>query len=326
MLKVLRRKWNQRFEEWVTRSHKRLPGTTSIPKRRLYILPTRAGIGFGIMLTAMLLGAMNYSNNMAFALTFLLGGVGFVCMHHTHSNLINLRITVGRPEAVFAGDKVWVPVTLSNPSATDRYSLLTGRSREELQPAAAVDCENHGHTETGFTLKSSARGWLAVPRFTVATQFPLGLFHAWTWLNIEADCLIYPRPAATGRDIPPAIGGLGAAHGERSGLDDFAGLREYQRGDSTRRIHWKSYPHSGKLMVKQFAEPLDESLWLDWEQLADISDAESRLSQLCRWVLDCAAREEIYGLRIPGQEIPPGTGSAHQERCLEALATWQLPE
>ncbi len=324
MIAALRRHWSARFEEWVTRSHRRLPGPGAIPRRRLYILPTRAGMGFAMLLIAMLLGATNYSNNLAFALTFLLGGIGLVCMHHTHSNLLNLKVTVGRAQPVFAGETAWVPVAIGNPSPLHRYSLLVARRRDRIQYQAAVDCPPHGHCDTGFPLPSERRGWLPVPRFTVATEFPLGLFHAWTWLNIDANCLVYPRPAPGGRPIPPALGGSGASHGERSGQDDFAGLREYQLGDSIRRVHWKSYSHTGELMTKMFAEPLDETLWLDWKLLDEIRDVEQRLSQLCRWVLDCEERNELYGLRLPDEEIPPGNGDAHRERCLHALATYGL--
>ena len=46
----------------------------------------------------------------------------------------------------------------------------------------------------------------------------------------------------------------------------------------------------------------------------------TRLSRLAAWVLQAEKLGENYGLRLPGQEIPPGTGEAHKRRCLEALA------
>ena len=47
-----------------------LPLTLS--RRRLYILPTRAGLGFGILLLLMLIAGLNYANSTALFLTFLL--------------------------------------------------------------------------------------------------------------------------------------------------------------------------------------------------------------------------------------------------------------
>ena len=47
---------------------------------------------------------------------------------------------------------------------------------------------------------------------------------------------------------------------------------------------------------------------------------EQRLSNLCYWALQYAARGDEYGLRLPGVTIEPGTGQRHQEQVLKALA------
>ena len=75
-------------------------------------------------------------------------------------------------------------------------------------------------------------------------------------------------------------------------------------------------------MVKQFADTLGDELWLDWNSLGGL-DAEPRLSQLTRWVLDCEGGRRRYGLRIPGLEIPPDLGPVHQGACLRALALFE---
>src|SRR3546814_14682087 len=82
---------------------KRQPGPIAIPRNRVYIVPTRFGYVFALMLLVMLLGAMNYSNSMAFMLTFLLAGLGLLCMHHPHANLVNLQLRAVTMPPVFAG-------------------------------------------------------------------------------------------------------------------------------------------------------------------------------------------------------------------------------
>jgi len=64
-------------------------------------------------------------------------------------------------------------------------------------------------------------------------------------------------------------------------------------------------------------------LWLDWDSLPH-SDTETRLSQLCRWVLDAEAGSCRYGLRLPGQHIPLNRGDAHKHLCLQALALYEV--
>ena len=95
----------QRINAWVAARVTRQPGPVAIPRHRIYIVPTRYGYGYGLLLVVMLLGAMNYSNSMAFALTFLLAGLGLLGMHHTHANLLQLRLRVGRVAPVFAGEE-----------------------------------------------------------------------------------------------------------------------------------------------------------------------------------------------------------------------------
>ncbi|MNF17742.1 hypothetical protein D3C80_2214310 [compost metagenome] len=49
-------------------------------------------------------------------------------------------------------------------------------------------------------------------------------------------------------------------------------------------------------------------------------DVETRLSQLCHWVLELSLRQQPFGLRLPGERLPVATGDAHREACLRALA------
>jgi hypothetical protein len=53
---------------------------------------------------------------------------------------------------------------------------------------------------------------------------------------------------------------------------------------------------------------------------------ESRLEQLCRWVLDAQEHGEAFALRLPGTSIETNVGPAHRERCLNALALFEVPE
>jgi uncharacterized protein (DUF58 family) len=74
-----------------------------------------------------------------------------------------------------------------------------------------------------------------------------------------------------------------------------------------------------ELYTKQFAGSPRGSAWLDWDSLPG-QETEARLSILCRWVLDAHAGGDTFGLRLPGETIPPGLGAAHRHRCLSALA------
>ena len=76
-----------------------------LTRRRVFILPTRAGVVFGAFLAAMLLAAINYTNNLAFLLTFILGSVAVVSAIHAYANLAGLVIEHGRLLPAYCGEE-----------------------------------------------------------------------------------------------------------------------------------------------------------------------------------------------------------------------------
>jgi uncharacterized protein (DUF58 family) len=133
-------------------------------------------------------------------------------------------------------------------------------------------------------------------------------------------CIVYPHPAMTGLPIPnsPDQGSTGAID-TSSGDDDFAGHRNYQFGDSPRRVDWKASSREQGLLTKQFQGEAASTVWFDWAQTQG-ADAELRIRQLTRWIVDAHTDRKSYGLRLPKQEFPPNKGEAHYHLCLQALA------
>lgn len=318
MLTTPRQFIRRRIREYIFRRLKRVAGPVTIQRQRIYIVPTRFGYLFGLMVFVMLMGSMNYSNSMGFALTFLLTGLGLVCMHHTHRNLVNLSVRAGRHAPVFAGQTAQFQLVLDNSAAAHRYALVTHQTESVTDPVH-FDVPANGSAIAGLLLPAPRRGALPVPAFQIYTEFPLGFFHAWTWIELDMFCVVYPAPADSRLQPPPSAGGDGGRPERIGGTEDFIGLRNYQRGDTSRAIHWRTLPRSGQLMVKQFADPVQQELWLDWDSLPGM-ETEARLSQLCRWVLDSHRTGRNYGLALPGLKIDPANGEQHRQACLEALA------
>ena len=71
--------------------------------------------------------------------------------------------------------------------------------------------------------------------------------------------------------------------------------------------------------VKEYRGEENSLIYLDWQQTPGF-DVETRLSQLCRWVLDAEKTGSTYGMRLPGVDIKPASGLAHMRLCLESLA------
>ena len=309
-----------RFLDWLF--HPRAPerGTVLLVQRRVYILPTRHGIIFGAVLLVMLTGSINYALGLGFVLTFLLASLSVNAMIHTWRNLMSLRITAGRSQAVFAGDVARFTLHLENTGNADRYAI--GVSRDKPNPTF-VDIPARSASTALVGVAAPTRGVLRPGRFTLFTRFPLGLYYAWAYTEFDVSCLVYPRPADPGLPLPPAVSRSGAGAESGRGQEDFFGLRQYHVGDSPRHIAWKAAARDQGLLTKQFSGRAESELWLDWAQLPPRMGTEDRLRHLARWVVDAQAQGLSYGLRLPGTTVEMAAGEAQRERCLEALALFE---
>jgi uncharacterized protein (DUF58 family) len=282
--------------------------------RRIFILPNKRGLGLALLLVIQWLAAINYSNNLAFILTFLLAAVGVVGILHSYRNLARLSIRLGHIAPVFAGDAACLSLNLENPTASMRFGLwlsVEGAEPRMLAVAAETNAVAELHPRT------ERRGWLEVGTIRLSSEFPLGVFHAWSPLRFQARVLAYPKPAANRLAFPVAEGQGPAS--QRQGPDDFHGFQAYRPGDPLRHLYWKGIAKGQDPQVKRYTGEETDSLHFDWETTPG-NGVEAKLSRLCRWILDADAAGLRYGLSLPGIRIPTGCAAEHSRRCLEALA------
>lgn len=306
-------------------------GTIVLGHRRVYIVPSRLGLLFGGVLLILLMGSINYALSLGFALTFLLAGAGLAGMVQTTRNLARLAVQAGRAEPAFAGESALYRLVLANGAAFDRPEILLRHVASGAQ--CRVDVAAAGSAEAVLAVPAARRGWQPLGRVMLETRFPLGLFRAWSFVEPECRCLVYPRPEP-GALPPPALSlQAGGARAHAQGSDDFSGLRAYQPADSPRHVAWKSVARSDTqrsrsedMLTKQFAGEAVAELWLMLSDLPPSLGLEARLSRLAGWVLAAERSGAHYGLRLPGTELAPARGDAHRSACLEALALYKAGE
>lgn len=300
-----------------------------LDRKRVYIFPSRAGLAFLGVIGLMLIGAINYDNALAFLLVFLLVGLLFTSMLHTWRNLAGLALASVDAEPVFAGLPARFTLSFVDTCARPRRALTLQR----MQPRTRIwwwPRPAEGRAECG-TLAAPAmqivlpaptvqRGWLALGRVEISSNYPLGLLHAWAYLDDPARCLVYPAPGGA-LPLPGERRGAGGEGGEAAGHDDFAGLRPYALGDSLRSVHWKAVARGGELVVKQM-RGAGGTHWLRWQDTATLRDDEARLAQLARWVVTLDATGQRFGLELPQLVLEPDSGPVQRARALRALALW----
>lgn len=288
-----------------------------LDRRHVYILPTRSGVLYGIVIGGMLLGAINYSLSLGFVLAFWLGGLGVVAMLHTWRNLVHLVVSPGKTIPVFAGESAHFVFLVRD--TKHRTRLAIGLQHGKEAPVLG-DVAADGTAALTLKLPTVKRGWLKPGRVSLFTQFPLGLFHTWGYVELESACLVYPHPAAPGLLLPPpSVDAQPQGSHATGGDEDFSGLRNYRIGDSLRRVDWKASSREQGMYTKEFEGQGQQVLWLSWEMTSG-KDIESRISRLTRWVLEAHEAKLTWGLSLPNKKIAPASGDAHFHDCLQALA------
>jgi uncharacterized protein (DUF58 family) len=301
-------------------------GEVLLDRRRVYILPTRAGMAFGVAMIALLVGSINYMLQLGYLLTFLVSSIAIVGMYHTHRNLARITVRGQRADRVFAGDVATFELVLANPTAEARYALhlnLLAEPPLTAPPGAWIDISAEGARHVELTLAATRRGRLRCPRVRIETRFPFGLWQAWAYTRPALTAIVYPRPEEDAPPVPLMPGESSDGKGIATSGDDFAGVRPYQAGDPLKRVAWRLAARSDELSVKLFDAPSGGELVLDYEVLPAQLSLEERMSRLARWVLEADAAQARYGLALPGTRIAPNHGVAHRDQCLTALALFR---
>lgn len=312
--------FRKKFRSWAFRRTVET-GTVVLNQRRIYILPSRAGLGFACVLILMLLGDINYNLSLGYTLTFLLATAGGMSMLHAFRNMAQLEIHAGHVEPVFTHELARFIFHFNNPGRLTRYQI---HLHDDEDHHTVFDLPAQQSTTIELAIPANQRGWLDSGRLTLYTEYPFGLFKPWSYLHFDVRCLVYPKPSPP-QPLPAIAAQNGTGKTIGSGDEEFSGLRSYVAGDPLPRIAWKALAREQGLQVKQFSAQQGQELWLDWNALPNI-DLERKLELLTRWVLDAEAQGLHYGLRLAASSISPAQGAAHRAACLRALALFGRTE
>jgi uncharacterized protein (DUF58 family) len=316
--------WRARLRAWWTARLTPIDSIT-LTQRRVYILPTQAGLLLAAALAVLLIASINFQLNLGYLLTFLLAGCAAAGMAVCHGNLRGLTLKIAPPPPVFAGSPALLNVRLINARHSARLAISIARYGAPEQRGKSIhwawaDVPGQGETTLRISWLAPRRGLWPVPPLTAETRYPLGTFRVWTVWRPAARVLVYPAPEAPCPPLPrgePVAGAGPASSAHASG--EFDGVRAYRRGDPMKLLVWKKYARAGELISRDTQTQQRQALWLDFDH-AGRRAPEQRLARLTAWVLAADAQGIDYGLRLPGLAIAPTSGPAQRRRCLEALA------
>ena len=314
-----RKIWQRQFWFNLFRVAKTNPNsqTAHLGVRQIYILPTRWGVLYGLMLLLMLIGSINYSLSLGYFITFLLTSLGHTAMLHTWRNLVHLDMTVNAAQPVFAGGTAHIPFTISDPKNEARNTICAQLMNEKTS-ICNIDASGIAHLQ--LSIATATRGYLSLPRIKIFTEYPLSFFHTWAYVQSTNSVLVYPTPAS--QATLPAATDEKANQGTSIadfGDDDFVGHKTYQVGDAPSRVDWRASSRGLGMLTKRFSGNGQSVLWLNWQDCM-LLEKEARISEMTRWVIDAHEAGLSYGINVPNGTLDPSNSETHYHQALSLLA------
>ena len=216
--------------------------------------------------------------------------------------------------------KVWLEV--------EDQSSIPGHQQKRIITLAAG-----GVAAWSYATPARRRGLYELGPVTVVASDPFGFFRLSRTFGQSVTVLVYPNaPELPNFYIPPAnLPGEGRFRRRTHNITpNFAGVRQYEPGDSYNRIHWPATARTGDLMVKLFELDPASDVWivLDLQRSAHIGEDEDSTEESAVSVAASIARYFVAAHRSVGmisfgddlRVDEPDRGPNQYTRLLESLA------
>jgi len=162
-----------------------------------------------------------------------------------------------------AGDDIPVRLELEVAGPMPSGALTVVERIAKFGEVQTVVLNRHGRLRGGYILSRVPRGRYPIESATAVLEDPFGLERVEIALPAGESLLVYPR--LVDLDALFSDSGARALEGRRLLLRrptgfDLHSVRDYEQGESLRRVHWPSTAKRGHLMVKELEDaPRDET-------------------------------------------------------------------
>ena len=179
---------------------------------------------------------------------------------------------------------------------------------------ALMELGGRRETELKYSLECPLRGFYTIGPVAVRVQDTFGLFHREKEIHLYDDFLVFPKmedvkDAFVKSKVPKIF--TGAVNIRQPGEgSNFYNLREYVPGDPMRKVNWKAFARSGKMMVNDFERDAvsDIILIIDSRNVSETGPVSRNslvystraAASLAQYFL---SRRDSVGLVIYGDEI-----------------------
>ncbi|MEM6885647.1 MAG: DUF58 domain-containing protein [Verrucomicrobiota bacterium] len=272
----------------------------------------------------MLWASINYQNNGAYFVLFLLVSLVVTSCFMAWVNLRRLNITCQSEVDAFCDSELSLALHVENTGNRLMEALHVEIADWELLEATEeIEFVEPGSALTHrLTIPTEQRGRYRVQEIVVSSCFPIGFWRSEKRFPVDVTLTVYPKPAG---DQPwPEDTEPDESHQDEfsshSG-DHFAGHRAYQPGESQRHVDWKAFSRGKGMLIKDYRGGGSGCVRFDMSAMSG-GDVEQKLSQLTRWVVQAFRDNVDFVLALPDGQMGPARGQRHYEACLRALAVY----
>ena len=246
---------------------------------------------------------------------------------HTTSHLhVERRFT----DRAFSGDQVMVDVTVRNdgrlpvPWLEVHESLPVELAAPPFYREVAT-LGSRARRRFSYTLQCRRRGYYPIGPLTMQTGDLLGILRHSQIEVAPQHIIVYPRVVPLRRLGLPTRSPLVALPARSPLFEDPArvmGVRDYQRGDSPRRIHWTATARAGRLLVKQYQPAIARETLVCLD--LDAEDYGQRQRQTAT-ELAIVVAASIANHVVVQERLPVGLATEAWDPLLESSARFFLP-
>lgn len=310
---MLRRFYQKKRDAFLAR-HIPMQSSKRLTRNNIYIVPTKAGFGLLFTVALILFAAINYQNNSLFLFAFSILAVFLLSILSTFENLVALELSSGAASLVQQGLPLRHNLLLKKHNGKQTQALTLFIAEQEID----IDVVDASVLAMSVDTPSTPRGIHRLDRFKLETRFPFGLVRAWSYMQPNAACFVYPKPEPS--DLEAFGGFQEESQQRRLESDDFVNIRHWQQGESPKRILWRAFARTGELLSLQYDYQSASPAFLDWDAIE--GDEEHKLRIMSYWVLHYSRAGQPFAMKLPHLLLPYDTGENAKNTALRALASF----
>lgn len=285
---------------------------------------------FAIFLSLLLVIAAALRVDFFFTILYLFFIVYLLTRFWIRRAMANLCVRRQFVNRAFPGEQVTVNLVVQNTGWLPLPWLATHESLpvQLIAPAFHREVLSLGPREQKtlrYTLDCRRRGYYPIGPLTMQTGDLLGIVGPVAAQQPAEHLIIYPRVVSLKSLGLPTHSPLAALPARSPLFEDPArvrGVRDYQPGDSLRRIHWTATASSGRLLVKQYQPAIarETLIGLDLE----VEDYDLRQRYVAAELAIVVAASIAHHI-IVQEKLPVGLATEARDPLLDRPVQFSLP-